>query len=88
MAGNSRSGPRKPRDKEKAQIAAFSGRAMSVIMRLAEDKNAPPAVQLQAAIYLLNQHMGAPRQRLGFDGEDGGPLEVIIRRANGSSGTG
>ncbi len=52
--------------------------AVETLASLMADAETPPAARVAAANALLDRAWGKPTQPLG--GEDGGPLQVVIRR--------
>ena len=68
---------RKPTDVKQMREEAAAD-AFERIKELTRDIDAPPAVQLQAAVYVVNRVEGPPTQssKVELTGKDGGPVET------------
>ena len=55
-------------------------RALSILVQIASDDEAPAAARVSAANAILDRGYGKPPQALEHTGKDGGQLQVVIQR--------
>jgi len=82
MAGNHNSGRRPRRLEERGLIAKTFDDNVRLVVKLRDDLEVPPHVRLDAAKYLIDQHIGRPKQRVETTGENGGAITIRVKYDN------